>query len=250
MTTKHAHLATELRARIDRGEYSGKLPSESRLMESFSMSRTTVRQALTTLQNEGLLRAESGVGYFVRQLEHFEYRPQDDFRRAPEAVPDADYFTKVAKERNPDQRIEVGIVLANDDVRRRLRLQPGDFVAERRRLRLLDGVPFQANDSYYPLDLVQGTAVMLPESLPQGVNQYLAELGHVQIKALDEIWIRMPSPAQVDRLQLGPGTPVAEHIITGLTVDDRPIRMVRTILPGDRNVITFERTHPDHEVDG
>lgn len=247
MTTKHAQLATELRARIERGEYGDKLPSEYELMKRFAISRTTVRQALSTLQNDGLLRSESGVGYFVRKLEHFEYRPQDDFRRGPRAIPDADYFTNVATERNPTQEIEVGVIVAPTDVARRLKLEPGAHVAERRRLRLLDGVPFQVNDSYYPLELVQGTAIMLPESIPQGVNEFLADLDHVQNKALDEIYVRMPWPDEVRRLQLGPGTPVAEHIITGLTADDRPVRMVRTILPGDRNVITFERTHPHHE---
>ncbi|MHA6780109.1 GntR family transcriptional regulator [Pseudonocardia saturnea] len=252
MTTKHALLATELRARIKRGEYGYKLPSEYELMRTFAMSRTTVRQALNTLQNDGLLRSESGVGYFVRTLEHFEYRPQDDFRRAQVVVPDADYFTDVAKERNPSQEIEVGVVVAPPDVERRLKLRPGTHVARRRRLRLLDGMPFQLNDSYYPLELVQGTAIVLPESIPQGVNQVLADLGHAQVKALDEIWVRMPSPDELQRLQLGPGTPVADHVITGITADDRPVRTVHTILPGDRNVITFERTHPDHEgsVDG
>ena len=108
----------------------------------------------------------------------------------------------------------------------------------------------RVNDSYYPLDLVQGTPVMLPESIPQGVSQFLADLGHVQTHALDEIWVRMPTQEQMRRLQLGPGTLVAEHIITGLTADDLPVRVVRTVLPGDRNVITFERTHPDHEGTG
>ena len=42
---------------------------------------------------------------------------------------------------------------------------------------------------------------------------------------------------------------MAEHIITGFTADDRTVRMVRAILPGDRNVITFDRTHPDHDAE-
>ena len=70
MTTKHAQLATELRARVERGQYADGLPSESRLMKDFEVSRTTVRAALSSLQNDGLLRSESGVGYFVRKVEH------------------------------------------------------------------------------------------------------------------------------------------------------------------------------------
>ena len=57
----------------------------------------------------------------------------------------------------------------------------------------------------------------------------------------------MPRQSEVDRLKILPGTPVAEHVITGFTAEDRPVRMARVVLPGDRNVITFERTHPDHE---
>jgi GntR family transcriptional regulator len=105
-------------------------------------------------------------------------------------------------------------------------------------------VPYQLNDSYYPLDVVEGTAAMLPEDVIPGVNKLLAERGYVQTKALDEIWVRMPAPEEMHRLQLGPGTPVAEHIITGLTVGDRPVRMVRAVLPGDRNVIAFDASIP------
>ena len=91
---------------------------------------------------------------------------------------------------------------------------------------------------------------MHPASIDRGANEVLAENGHAQVRALDEIWLRMPTPDEVRQLQLGRGTPVAEHIITGFTADDRVARMVRVIIPGDRNVITFERAHPDHAPGG
>jgi GntR family transcriptional regulator len=247
-TPKHAQLAATLRERIALGEYVNGLPSEAALMEAHRMSRTTVRTALTTLLNEGLLRSEPGVGYFVRQLEHFIYRPQDDLDHRT-VIENADSFMGAAPKRNPAQTIEVALVKAPQDVARRLNLAEGDPVVVRRRIRFLDdGVPYQLNDSYYPLDVVEGTAAMLPEDVIPGVNKLLAERGYVQTKALDEIWVRMPAPEEMHRLQLGPGTPVAEHIITGLTAGDRPVRMVRAVLPGDRNVIAFERINPDHEA--
>jgi len=245
---KHAQLTDALRQRISDGAYpDGRMPSEAQLTAQFAVSRTTVRAALLALQNEGLLRAESGVGYFVRRLTHFAYRPQDDFRRGS-VIAEADSFTLAAKGRNPSQRIEVMIVPAPEDVQRRLGVEDGEFVVLRRRLRFVDGEPFQINDSYYPRDVAEGTDVMRSADIPRGANQVLADHGFVQVRALDEIWVRMPSRDEADRLHILPGTPVAEHVITGFTAANRAVRMVRAILPGDRNVITFDRIHPDHEI--
>jgi GntR family transcriptional regulator len=247
---KHTLLADTLRRRVEDGVYApgDKLPSEAELSTEFAASRTTVRQALLTLQNQGILRAESGIGYFVREWLHFSYRPQDDFRREV-LIADADSFTDAATKegRQADQRIEVAIVAAPADIARRLQVDAGELVVRRQRLRLLDEEPYQINDSYYPRDVAEGTEVMTPHNIPRGANQVLAEYGHAQVRALDEIWARMPTPDEVTRLRILPGTPVVEHIITGFTADGRVVRVVRAVLPGDRNVIVFERTHPDHE---
>jgi DNA-binding GntR family transcriptional regulator len=111
----------------------------------------------------------------------------------------------------------------------------------RRRLRYLDGDLIYSNDSYYPLAIVQDTPIMSPHDLSPGANQTLADHGHVQVRAVDEIFVRMPTPAEARRLDLTAGTPVAEHIITGYDPDDRPIRCVLNILPGNRHVIIYER---------
>jgi DNA-binding GntR family transcriptional regulator len=244
---KHAKLAETLRQRIADGVYSPgtKLPSEAALSDESGASRSTVRQALAALQYEGLLRAESGRGYYVREPRHFMYRPQADFKRQP-TIP-AEVLTRAFEQETKAQyqRIEVTILVPPDDVRRRLELAEGEFVVRRSRHRFLDGEPYSINTSYYPRDIAEGTDVMVPTDIARGANQVLAERGFAQVKALDEIWLRMPVPSEVDRLDILPGTPVAEHIITGFTAEGRAVRMVRTILPGDRNVILFERTHPD-----
>jgi hypothetical protein len=54
-----------------------------------------------------------------------------------------------------------------------------------------------------------------------------------------EIYVRMPTPEEVNRLQLDLGTPVACHICTGLTEDGTPVRVVINVLPGDRHIIVF-----------
>ncbi len=58
-----------LREKIATGEWtSGMLiPSERELSEQFEISRMTVRQALSELTSEGLLRRKQGVGTFVAE---------------------------------------------------------------------------------------------------------------------------------------------------------------------------------------
>lgn len=56
-----------LRSRIDDGEFvpGSAIPSESELAEMYGLHRLTVRNAITTLVNEGLLKPVQGKGVFV-----------------------------------------------------------------------------------------------------------------------------------------------------------------------------------------
>jgi GntR family transcriptional regulator len=143
--------------------------------------------------------------------------------------------------RKPMQSIEVAIVDPPDDVRKRLDLPDGELTVVRRRVRYLDGEPFNTNDSYFPLELVKDTEIMRPDDIARGANQVLTEEGFLQTRALDEFYVRMPTPEEARRLSIGPGTPVTYHIATGLTEEGRPVRVVLNVLPGDRHIIAYER---------
>ena len=182
-------------------------------------------------------------GHFVRKIERITYRPQEEWRERPD-FPELDQFMdeQVELGRDPHQTIAVELTAAPPDVAARLGLDSIGTVVVRRRVRYLDGVPFNTNDSYYPLDLVEGSEIMLPPDIGRGANQVLAELGAEQTHAVDEIEIRMPSPDEAERLEIGLGVPVAMHRATGYTADGRPVRVVRNVLPGDRHLIVFERS--------
>ena len=64
---RYAQLSTLLRRRIERGEWppGGQLPTLPALMNEFGVARVTVRQAMSLLAREGLVRAERGRGTFV-----------------------------------------------------------------------------------------------------------------------------------------------------------------------------------------
>ena len=61
----HTQIKELLRKEIHANHYSDKIPSERELMDRFSVSRTTVREAVAHLVNEGLLEKIHGKGTFI-----------------------------------------------------------------------------------------------------------------------------------------------------------------------------------------
>lgn len=245
-------IAGHLRDRITNGTIpaGGKLPTEAELTAEFGVTRSTVRDALRVLVNEGLIVSARPQGYFVRDREPMLYRPQDEWLSQP-GSPEMDRFIAEHAERGREATysIDVAIVEPPANVAKRLHVADGDLAVIRRRVRRLDGEPYNINDSYYPLSLVQGTEIMQPTDIARGANQVLAEQGYEQARVIDEYHIRMPTPEEVDRLELLPGTPVASHVATGFTADGQPVRVVINVLPGDRHVIVYERAKPDADPD-
>jgi DNA-binding GntR family transcriptional regulator len=218
------------------------LPTEAEITDRFGVVRQTVRNGLGVLVTEGLIVARRPHGYFVRQREHMVYRPQRKSRPSP-ATPTMDRFSRqiVEEGRTPGQHIEVSLIQAGPELAQRLEVGPGDTVVARRRVRSINGEPTNINDSHFPIDLVKDSEIMSPAYLPRGTDQVLAELGHPQDHAIDEIFVRMPTPEEVHRLGLGPGTPVAVHYDTGYTAAGQPVKCTVNVLPGDRHKIVFER---------
>jgi GntR family transcriptional regulator len=243
-TPAYQRIATQLRAQIASGELApeAQLPTEHELAEKWGVARQTVRNGIGVLVSEGLVVARRPLGHFVRRREQMTYYPQEESREA--ARPEMDVFVQQisAEGRAPTQSIDVSLVQAGPDVAGRLQIEEGTLVVARRRIRYINGQPVNINDSHFPLDTVKDSAIMSPADVKVGTNQLLADLGYPQVKATDEIFVRMPTPDQIHRLDLGPGTPVAVHYVTGYTADNRPVRCTINVLPGDLHRIVFERT--------
>jgi DNA-binding GntR family transcriptional regulator len=237
----YQRIAAELRARIESGELppGAKLPTEQDLAGDHGVTRATARQAVQLLVNEGLVVSERPRGHFVRRIERRVYRPQEEWRRRP-AYPELHQVRDEGGHRS-SRIVAVELAEAPGEVAARLDLHDGDTVVVRRRVRFLEGVPVGTEDSYFPLDLVGDSAILHPAETGREANDVLTELGVEQAHAVDEIEVRMPTPDEASRLAIALGVPVAVHRVTGYTADDRPVRVVRTVLPGDRHVIVFER---------
>ncbi|MGJ5899413.1 GntR family transcriptional regulator [Streptomyces niveiscabiei] len=252
-TPVYQQIADDLRRQIADGTFppGAQIPTEAELLEKYGelygvRSRQTVRQGLAVIVNEGIIEARRPKGYFVIKRRRLVYRPQAEFRQKP---PEVDIFTNLIQEedgRTPSQDIEVVIVEPTAVIREHLGLAPGELVAARRRIRRLDGEAYNLNDSYTRLSLVQGTDWMHPGDVTRGTDAVLGELGHELVYGFHEFYLRMPTPDEIQRLGLGPGVPVAEHLSTAFDAIG-PVQITVNVIPGDRHVIVFE-THRDVEA--
>ena len=125
-----------------RGE---QLPSEHDLMDKFSVSRVTARQALNSLREFGLIESRRGKGYFVRQLTAVHQLERlEGFGEimAPLGVP------------TRSDVIELLEIPATDkEIVEALRLTPGELVTRIARLRLAGGAVMSLDVSYFPIEV-------------------------------------------------------------------------------------------------
>ena len=60
-----AQVLADLRARLARGEFTGRFPGDEELRDTYGVSRHTVREAVRRLQAEGVIERGRGRGTFV-----------------------------------------------------------------------------------------------------------------------------------------------------------------------------------------
>lgn len=130
-----------LRGDILRGAWQpdDMLPPESELIEEYQVSRTTVRQVLDMLVNEGLIYRQQGRGTFV----------------APPTVEQGLVriisFTEDMRQRGlkPTSKVlSSDVIPAPQDIAEKLEIEPGEELARLERLRLADDEPMSIEDSY------------------------------------------------------------------------------------------------------
>jgi GntR family transcriptional regulator len=142
----HSQIREIIRRRVLDGTYAphSQMPSEAQMMDTFQVSRITIRQALGDLQKEGLIFKVAGKGSFVAKPKAFQSLSR--LQGFGEAMAPAGYetFSQVLSTRQ---------VAANEIVARRLALEPGVAVFEIQRLRYLNREPISVDVSYFPLAL-------------------------------------------------------------------------------------------------
>jgi GntR family transcriptional regulator len=175
-----------LRGKVQRGEWQpgDLIPTETELIDSFQVSRNTVRQVLDMLVNEGLIYRQRGRGSFVAHptLEQSMMRIIS--------------FTEDMRQRGftPGTKVlSAELSPAAEDIAEKLNLPPGEQLACLRRLRLADGEPMSIEESYLVHSYCPG--VLQHDYAQQPLREILEK----------DYGIRITSAKQVIQALLAPG---------------------------------------------
>jgi GntR family transcriptional regulator len=210
----HTQIREIIRRRVLDGTYQphSQMPSEAQMIEAFSVSRITIRQALGDLQKEGLIFKVPGKGSFVAKPKAFQNLSR--LQGFGEAMGPSGYetFSQVLSTRQ---------VSASEAVGRRLSVPTGSPVYEIQRLLYLNREPISVDQSYFSVAL--GERLIREDLATRDVfvileNDFGLHLNHadVQIEAIsaDEFLAR--------QLRIAEGSPLLR--IERLTyADEQPI---------------------------
>jgi GntR family transcriptional regulator len=225
---RYYQLANILRESIANGKFEAhqSIPSERQLETIYSVSRTTIRQAIDLLVRQGFLYREHGRGTFVS--------PQ----KLQKGISELTSFSEDMKQRglNPGQKIlEIGFVDPPGKVCQRLELpQDHGQVLRIERLRLGDSVPMGVQTSYY--NLPDGGDITREELEEYGsIYRILQEKFHLIPTEADEtLEVTLATPREASLLQIEAGSPLLMSERTTYSQYRRVIEFVKILYRGDR----------------
>jgi len=139
-----------IRSRIQQGIYpaGSRLPSESTLAKEFSVSRTSIRNAMDSLVNEGVVIRRHGDGTFINKRS-LQFRTQlMNLWSFPHLIEDSGY--------TPSTKIlTTGMVQATEEIAAELEINPGSFLLEIQRLFFADSHPVIFSRNFIPACLIK-----------------------------------------------------------------------------------------------
>ncbi len=227
-TPKYYQLANILREQIEQGKLSPHetIPSERNLEQIYSVSRTTIRQAIDLLVRQGYLYREHGRGTFVS--------PQ----KLQKGISELTSFSEDMRRRGlePGQKIlDIAVMPAPAEVSKHLDLGEQVYdVLRIERLRLGDGVPMGLQTSF--IVLPEGQTVTRDEIEQTGsIYRLLQEKFHLIPTEADEtLEVTLATPREAALLQISEGSPLLLSERTTYSQYRLPIEFVKILYRGDR----------------
>lgn len=236
-------VAADLRQKIAAGDYAPgeQLPSERELVDTYGVSRPTVRDAVNVLRAEGLVTSEHGRGVFVRPPASIQRIARSRLSRAArERNRGAFLADAAARGFTPSTSVKIRFEQADERIAAHLAIDEGAEVTVRDRVMRADGLVVQLAVSRLPRELTRDTAIEQVDTGPGGAYARLEEAGYRIGSYVEHVGARMPSPDEASLLQLADGVPVVTITRVAYGDDGTPLEMNDMVLAADRYELSYE----------
>lgn len=223
-------IADTLLAEIAVGQYrpGDKLPTEGDLAARFGVNRHTVRHALASLAEAGIIYSRRGAGVFV-SLKPADYPIGRRVRfhqnlLASGQLPSRDIHRIETRPSNAAEAEALG-------------LPSGAMVHVMEGVSLADAVPIAAFASVFPADRTPGLPTKL--AAVASVTQALAAIGiNDYTRASTRLTAISATPLLALKLRLAEGAPVLRSVAINIDPQGMPVEFGTTWFAGDRVTLT------------
>ncbi|MBJ6633848.1 MULTISPECIES: GntR family transcriptional regulator [unclassified Streptomyces] len=255
MAPKWRELADRLAEQIRSGEYEpgAQLPQIRDLVEAGEGSKSTVHAAYKALEAEGLVTSSRGHGTVVRErapLKRLGIARYDKakWRDGDEVAFIADRVASGRAYKRNEQTQTVSRVPAPAVVAQAHGLAEGAEVYARARVVKEGSQPTHTLTSYYRPEHVEGTRIVDPTPGPAGRGggfRVLYDAGYEIDHMQETLFARIPTPDEVQLLQLAPGEWVMELHRTTYTADGTVVEFAIGVHAATRFAWTYDFKVPD-----
>ncbi len=243
----YRQIAEDLRRQIEVGELKPgeQLPTELELRDKYEASRNTVRDAVRSLVNRGLVVTRAGQGTFVAdRIVPFRITMSADPRTGLGGGEGVAYMSEAkAQARQPTaSTVQVEIQVAQGAIAQDLQVEEDSQVVLRHQRLYIDDKPWAMQTSYYPGSYAErAPRLFQAKEIHPGAVDYLREtLGLQQVGYQDRVTARAPDEVETDFFRLrGEATSVIQTVRTSYERSGRPLRRTVTVWPADRNHLVY-----------
>lgn len=206
-----------------------RLGAERDLAVDLGVSRSTLRQALSALERDGVVRRVPGRGGGTFVTAPKVDRDLSRIVGVPALLRDQGFLAG-------SRVIRASVVEADAATARALALEPGAFVLTVVRIRLADGAPISLEDARFPAD-------RFPDLLEQSLGGSIYELLRTRYEvtpaeAEERIEVQTATRDEALILGLEPGAPLLSITRRTLDAGGTPIEFSHDLFRGDRTQIT------------
>lgn len=228
----YIQIHNEIRKEIEAGKWSigAKIPAERELALQFDVSRMTLRQAIQTLVDEGILERHVGSGTFVAN------------RKVQERMSGVTSFTDlmIAAGKKPSSKtISYHVTAPSQSEAEQLKLEEGAKILRMERIRYGSGVPICYETATIPADLISGFS---KEEVTTSFYKTLENKANLfPGRALQTVSAMQASEKIAEYLGIKRGDALLRLRQLSYLQDGRPFEYVHTQYVGDRFEFILEK---------